>query len=157
MFEQGSHKILLGIGVLWMLLVCWAMPSVVFADRDEDEDADLVGTWRVTVPGNFFLLFVFNEDNTMTVRSSAAAQSMGSGVWEEIDDDTFAATYEAFLDTDPDPDFDLRARVHPTIQLWDDDMFTSTQRIDVLSLDGNTFLFTFTTTSEGTRMTVIPE
>lgn len=60
-------------------------------------------------------------------------------MWKKIrGHGNFAATFELFFDSDSNGLFDSRYRVRQTIHLSDDDTFTGTLTIDVLTLDGTT-------------------
>lgn len=158
MLGQRNHRAFFRIGFLWILLVCLAMPSAVFAGRDNHKGAALVGTWRVTVnpdtPAEVFVLLVFHADRTMTATTSTIRQSIGSGVWKKTHrNDVFTAEFEFFVDSDWDGEFDVRARIRPTIELLDRDTYSATNTFELFTLDGNTMIAgPFTTISEGTRM-----
>ena len=150
------------------LVALVAFPVAQAHGDDDHDDEELVGTWRFTamdgIGGVFFDYLVFHEGNTLTERVSFPTESMGSGVWEEIDSDSdsdsanFAVTFETFNDSDFDGSYDARTRVRLTIQL-EDDTITGTGTIEVRTLD-NTALIAgpFTgSTFVATRMTVIPE
>ncbi len=150
---------------------------VAHAGDDDDDDESLVGTWRLTVsdPGGGFLsLTTFHADNTLMDRASTSPfVSVGVGVWEAIGDDDdhhsdshhndsdqsdYAATFDVFVDSDFDTNFDIRLRIRLTVCV-ENDTLAGTATIEVRTLDnsqliagpfpGNTF--------EATRMTVIPE
>ena len=151
------------------LAALFAFP-VAQADRDDDDNGDnLVGTWRFTVPtpvGTFFDYLVFHEDNTLTeMPSFGSFVSMGSGVWEEIDDDdddsdhaNFAVTFESFNDDDGDTAFDSRNRVRLTLQV-EGDTLTGTGTTEIRTLDNSALIAgPFPgSTFQATRMKVIPQ
>ncbi len=160
--------------VRWILpAVCVGFAALVAfpaaqADGDDDE---LVGTWRFTVDGSpiafpeFFDLIVFHEDHTLTERVSFGTESMGSGVWEEIDDDydddddseNFAVMWESFNDDPLDGVFDFRTRVRMTAQLVDDTL-TGTATVEIRTVDNTTTIVTFPPLPfVAVRMTVIPQ
>jgi hypothetical protein len=142
MFEQRNRKLLVLGRVFWSIVLCCALTGTVFAD-DEKVTPSLHGTWRVTVlpgsPNQFFSLMEFNEGGTMTEEASTPKHTTSIGVWKKIrGQEDFAATFEAFLDSNSDGLFDSRIRVRLTIQLLDEDTFTATSTVDVLTLDGTT-------------------
>jgi archaellin len=116
----------------------------VFGDNDDERDTpSLQGTWRVTIlpgaPNQFLSLMEFNEGGTMTEANSIAANTTSIGVWKKIRGHRkFATTFELFFDSDSDGVIDSRYRVRTTIHLTDDDTFTGTFTLDVLTLDGTT-------------------
>ena len=151
----------------WILPVCVGLAALVASATALSAGGEIVGTWRVAVSsdvfGDFFSFMVFDKRNTMTERVSLSPGiSMGSGVWEEIDDGdgddaNVALMFELFSDDDLDGTFDTRLRVRLTFQV-DDDTLTGTGIVDVFTLDGTMLLASFPgMTIEGTRMTVIPE
>lgn len=158
MLGQRSHGILSRIGFLSILLVCLAVPSVVWASSRSAKDAALVGTWRAILnpdtPNEIFVLLVFHADRTMTATTSAMQQSIGSGVWKKAHGhNVFTAEFELFGDSDSDGEFDVRARIRPTIELLDRDTYSATNTLEWFTLDGNTLIAgPFTTITEGTRM-----
>jgi hypothetical protein len=154
--------------VVWLIaLLSGVLPGTVLAGDDQDhDDATLVGTWRTRIvfpgpPNEFFSLEVFNKGGTMTDRfSSGPGLSVSSGVWKKIPGrGNFAATLEAFTDTNSDGFFDRRVRIRLTIHLLDHESFTATATTQALTLDGSTPLFPPVpgVTVQGTRMHVIPE
>jgi len=152
MSEQRSRFLSL-IRVLWLIgLLCCALSGTVLygEDQERDDDATLVGTWRISIifpgaPFEFFSFQVFNEGGTMTDRfgggPSGPGTSMGSGVWKKIPGrGNFAATLEGFDDSDSNGVFDRRFRVRATIHLLDCERFTQSNTIENLTLDGTTLL-----------------
>jgi hypothetical protein len=123
-------------------LLCCALPGAAFTDdNDEGVKPSLQGTWRVTVnsgsPQQFFSLMEFNKGGTMTEEASTPRHTTSIGVWKKISGhENFVATFELFQDSNSDGSFDLRIRVRLSIQLLDDDTFTGTSTVDVLTLDG---------------------
>lgn len=121
-----------------------SLTGTVFADDDDErETTSLQGTWRVTIlpgtPNQFFSLMEFDKGGTMTEASSIAANTTSIGVWKKIrGHGNFATTFELFFDSDADGIIDSRYRVRTTIHLLDDDTFTGTSTLDVLTLDGTT-------------------
>ena len=146
MFEQRNRKLFVMGRVFWIMLLCCALTGAVFADDDdESETPNLQGTWRVTLlpgaPNQFFSLMEFNKGGTMTEEASSPRHTTSIGVWKKIrGHGNFAATFELFFDSDSNGLFDSRYRVRQTIHLSDDDTFTGTLTIDVLTLDGTTHL-----------------
>ena len=148
-------------------LLCGGLPRAALAGGvNDDDDSRLVGTWRTTVlfpgvPNEFSTLMVVNPGGTMTDRiADTPRTSIASGVWKRLRGHSrFAATFEVFEDTDSDGFFDRRLRVRSTIQLVDDDTFTATNTLDVLTLDGATLTAgPFSgIVQEATRMRVIRE
>ena len=145
MFEGWNRKLFVTGRVFWIivLLTC-ALTGVTFADDDVDrETPSLQGTWRLTVlpgtPQQFFNLMVFNKEGTLTEVSSFQGNTTSLGVWERIrGHGNFAATFELFFDNNLDGINDGRYRVRLTIRLLDDDTFTGTSTLDLLTLDGIT-------------------
>jgi hypothetical protein len=171
---------------LWILLaVCVGLAALLafpVAHAGDDDRESLVGTWRLTVsdPGGGFLsLTTFNADNTLIDRpSTSTTVGLGVGVWKAICDDDddhsdrpgrgnehrhcdpseYAATFDSFIDSDFDTNFDIRARIRLTVYV-ENDTLTGTGTIEILSLDGSQLLdgpFPGATIV-ATRMTVIPE
>ena len=169
----------------WILLtVCVGLAALLaFPVAHAGDDDSLVGTWRFTVSdsfgGGFLSLITFHADNTLLDRPSTSPfVSVGVGVWKAICDDDddhsdrpgrgdehrhcdqseYVVTFEDFVDSDFDTNFDIRIRVRLTAFL-ENDTLVGTATIEVRTLDnsqliagpfpGNTF--------EATRMTVIPE
>ena len=165
MLEQRNRKLFVMGRVLWSIVLCFALTGAVFADDDDErESASLQGTWRVTVnpgtPLQFFSLVAFNKGGTMTEVASTPRHTTSIGVWKKIHGDgDFAATFELFLDSNSDGFFESRIRVRQTIHLLDDDTFTGTSTVDVLTLDGTTLVAgPFPGIAlEGKRMRVMPE
>jgi hypothetical protein len=166
MLDQRNRKLFfMGRVFLMIALLCCALTGAVFADDDDEKvTTSLQGTWRVTVnpgtPQEFFSLVEFNKWGTMTEEASTPRHTTSIGVWKKIHGDRdFAATFELFLDGDSDGFFDSRIRVRQTIHLLDDDTFTGTSTVDVLTLDGTTQLAgPFPGIPlEGTRMRVMRE
>ena len=129
----------------------------------ESAGTNIVGTWRLIVSGpfpDFFGLFVFHHDKTMTGVNDNPAESAGMGVWERIRGDgpaNFAVTFEDFVDEDLNGIADIRFQVRLTIQVVHDTM-TATGAIDIYNVAGTQLLMSLPPfTLEGTRMTVIPE
>ncbi len=167
----------------WILLAVYvglaallAFP-VAHAGDDDDDGESLVGTWRLTVsdPGGGFLsLTTFHADNTLIDRpSTSTTVGLGVGVWEAIGDDDdhhsdshhndsdqsdYAATFDVFVDSDFDTNFDIRLRIRLTVYV-ENDTLAGTATIEVRTLDDSQLLAgpfpgaTFV----ATRMTVIPE
>lgn len=163
--QRSAARSFLG-RVFWIIvLVCVAFPGPLLADDDSDDnDARLVGTWRVTIlpgiPVEFFGLTVFNQGGTATNRGSdTLAVSDSNGVWKRIRGrGRFAATFEGFSDISADGMFDQRFQVCLTIQLLEDDTLTGTFTLEFLTLDGAILVVgPFTGTFEGTRMRVTRE
>lgn len=165
MFEQRNRKLFVIGRVFWSIVLCCALTGAVFADNDDERDRpSLQGTWRVTIlpgaPNQFFSLMEFNKGGTMTEASSRAQNTTSIGVWKKIrGHGNFATTFELFFDSDSDGVIDSRYRVRKTIHLTDDDTFTGTVTIDVLTLDGTTLVAgPFPGVPlEGTRMRVMLE
>jgi len=166
MVEQRSRKLLrLGSLLCVILMLCLATPGLTLPG--DDDESDLVGTWRVTVfPGppdqRFFSLMMFNKGGTLTERIAnlPAGVTPSIGVWKRTSSHRlFAATMEGFLDTDSNGVFDQRYRVRLTIQLVNDDKLTASGTVDFLTLDGTTELAGPFPNNvfEGTRMKVMPE
>lgn len=151
----------------WILPVCVALAALVAVAAAPPSPLlsagpKIVGTWRLAVSheaGDFFSLTEFDKRGTMTDNASLhAGTSLGSGVWEKIDeDDTYAGMFEAWNDDDFDGTYDTRAQIRLTLQV-DGDTLTGTATVDIFTLDG-TFLIVSIPgfIVEGTRMTVIPE
>ena len=147
-----------------------AFPVAQAGDDDDSDSEELVGTWRITVfdPSGFpsFFLTSFHADNTLTEPSGSPSGSSGVGVWEAVGDDDddsdsdrsdYAATFDAFEDSDFDNVFDLRLQIRNTFQLEGDTM-TGTATVLGLTLDNSQLLFVVSgLTLEGTRMAVIRE
>jgi len=150
---------------------------VAHAGDDDDDGESLVGTWRFTVSepgGGFFSLTTFHADNTLIDRpSTSTTVGLGVGVWEAIggddDDDSdsdsdsdsdqsgYAATFDSFIDSDFDNNFDIRARIRLTVYV-ENDTLAGTGTIEIRTLDGSQLLVLIPgATFEATRMTVIPE
>lgn len=170
--SKQRRRFLSMMWVVWLIaLLCGALPGTMLAGggQDRDDDATLVGTWRISIifpgaPFEFFSFQVFNEGGTMTDRlgggPSGPGTSMGSGVWKKIAGrGNFAATFEGFDDSDSDGVFDRRFSVRATIHLLDRERFTQTNTIEFLTLDGTSLLGPpfLGTTVQGTRMHVIRE
>ncbi len=160
--------------VRWILpAVCVGLAALVAfpaAQADSDDD-ELVGTWRFTVDGSgigvgvFFDYIVFHEDHTLTERVSFGTESMGVGVWEEIDNDydhdddseNFAVMWESFNDFPLDGVLDARTQVRMTVQL-DDDTITGTATVEIRTLIENALIVPLPPVPfVAERMTVIPE
>ncbi|MGH9958271.1 MAG: hypothetical protein ACREBC_14255 [Pyrinomonadaceae bacterium] len=165
MFEQRNRKLFVMRQVLWSLVLCCALAGAVFADDDDERvTPSLQGAWRVTVspgtPNQFFSLVEFNKGGTMTEVSSLAENTTSLGVWKKLrGQGNFATTFELFFDSNADGIIDSRFQVRTTIHLVDDDTFTGTATLDVLTLDGATQLAgPFSDIPlEGRRMSVIRE
>ena len=170
----------------WILLaVCVGLAAILafpVAHAGDDDRESLVGTWRLTVsdPGGGFLsVTTFHADNTLIDRPSTSPNvGVGVGVWEAICDDDddhsdrpgrgdehrhcdpseYAATFDSFVDSDFDTNFDIRVRVRLTVFV-ENDTFVGTGTIEVRTLDDSQLLAgPFPdATFEATRMTVIPE
>ena len=129
----------------------------------ESAGANIVGTWRLIVSGqfpDFFGLTVFHHDKTMMGMNDDPAESGGMGVWERIRGDdraNFAVTFESWVDDDSNGIADIRFQVRLTIQVVHDTM-TATGAIDIYNVAGTQLLVSLPPfTLQGTRMTVIPE
>jgi hypothetical protein len=166
MSKQRSRFLSMICVVCLVALLYGGLPGTVLAGDDQDhDDATLVGTWRNRIVftgfGEFFSISVYNKGGTMTDRfSSGPGLSVGSGVWKKIPGrGNFAATLEAFTDSNSDGFFDRRVRIRLTIHLLDHESFTATATTQALTLDGSTPLFPPVpgVTVQGTRMHVIPE
>ena len=164
MLEQRRRKLLTLGRFLWTIVLCFALAGTSLGNDDDDTSpATLQGTWRVTVlagtPGQFFSLMQFNKGGTVTEVASTPRHTTSIGVWKKVQDHDFAATFEVFQDTNSDGLFDKRVRVRLTIHLIDDETFTGSSTVDILTLDGDTKVAgPFSGLSiDGKRMTVIPE
>ena len=167
------------------LAVCVGLAALLafpVAHAGDDDRESLVGTWRLTVsdPGGGFLsLTTFHADNTLIDRpSTSTTVGLGVGVWKAICDDDddhsdrpgrgdehrhcdpseYAATFDSFVDSDFDTNFDIRVRVRLTVFV-ENDTLVGTGTIEVRTLDDSQLLAgPFPdATFEATRMTVIPE
>ena len=167
------------------LAVCVGLAALLafpVAHAGDDDRESLVGTWRLTVsdPGGGFLsLTTFNVDNTLIDRpSTSTTVGLGVGVWKAICDDDddhsdrpgrgdehrhcdpseYAATFDSFIDSTFDTNFDIRARIRLTVYV-ENDTLTGTGTVEIRSLDGSQLLAgPFPgATIVATRMTVIPE
>ena len=167
MSKQRS-RFLSVVGVFWMVvLLCGVLPGAVLAgDWNDDEDATLAGTWRLTVrfpgvPNEFFSLMAVHPGGTMTDRfADSPRTSVSIGVWKKLrGHGKYAITFEGFVDTDSDGSFDFRFRIRSTLQLADDGTLTGTGTSDPLTLDGTTLLGPPSPgiVVKGTRMRVMRE
>ena len=155
MFAQRNRMLFVLGRVFWSFVLCCALTGTVFAQAEKDDAEEqepsssqgarrgLHGAWRVTVlpgtPQQFFSLMEFDKGGTMTEVSGLAENSTSAGVWEKLNGrGNFAATFELFTDSNADGILDSRFRVRLTIHLTDDDTFTGTSTLDVLTLDGAT-------------------
>ena len=164
MHEQRSRKLLIMGRFLCTIVMCCALAGTSLANIEDDTSpTSLQGTWRVTVlagtPGQFFSLMQFNKGGTVTEVASTPRHTSSIGVWEKIQDHDFAATFELFQDTNSDGLYDKRLRVRLTLHLIDNETFTGSSSVDVLTLDGETQVAgPFSGLSiDGKRMKVIPE
>lgn len=149
MNTKNRRFIALGLVILGLAAILHSFPpkvgaqTAVQADTEREEKQSLQGTWRATIlsgtPNQFFSLMEFNKEGTLTEVSSFQGNTTSLGVWERIPGHgNFAATFELFFDNNLDGINDGRYRVRMTLHVLDDDTFTGTSTLDLLTLDGTT-------------------
>lgn len=131
----------------------------------QEVDDRLVGTWRSVwrfpepdVPFPIVHgVMIFHQDGTMTeVFEDAHAVTPASGIWEKIDDNTFAATWRAFEDFDGDGVMEVRSDDSLTISL-DGDTISGTATFRFFPIESDELIVELHPTFESTRMKLIRE